>query len=92
VHTGQWSEAEAIKFMVDDWLKEKAYAESKLHRAQLDSTQLTQYFLGWDEILELERDYKAKVGKSFSQRSFDEALVGHGTIAVKYLRQYLMGQ
>jgi uncharacterized protein (DUF885 family) len=92
VHTGQWGEAEAIKFMVDGWMKEKAYAESKLHRAQLDSTQLTQYFLGWDEILELERDYKAKVGKAFSQRAFDEALVGHGTIAVKYLRQYLMGK
>jgi hypothetical protein len=78
--------------MVDEWLQEKAYAESKLHRAQLDSQQLCQYFLGWDEINELERDYRARVGKGFSQRVFDEALIGHGTIAVKFLREYLLGK
>ncbi|MBI5481432.1 MAG: DUF885 domain-containing protein, partial [Deltaproteobacteria bacterium] len=91
VHTGQWNDADAIRFMVDEWLQEPAYAEKKLLRAKLDSTQLTQYFLGWDEIVELERDYRAKVGKGYSQRAFDEAIVGHGSIAVKYLREILMG-
>jgi hypothetical protein len=48
--------------------------------------------LDYDEILELERDYRTKVGDAgFRQRAFDEALVRHHSIAVKHLRRYLLG-
>ena len=62
-------------------------AEKKLVRAKLDSTQLRQYFLGLDEIETLERDYRKKVGAAFNQRTFNEALIGHGSVAVKFLRR-----
>ena len=39
---------------------------------------------------ELERDYKKKVGAKYSQRGFNEGLIGHGSIAVKFLRKYLL--
>ena len=55
---------EAVKFMVDEGFQEPAQAEKKLLRAQLDSTQLAQYFLGLDEIRAFEKDYRAKVGAS----------------------------
>ena len=93
LQTGQMSDAEAVRFMVEEGFQEQAMAEKKLIRAKLDSTQLCQYFLGYEEILELERDYRAKVGQTpFKQRTFDEALVGHGSIPVKYLRRYLLGE
>jgi uncharacterized protein (DUF885 family) len=91
LHSGQMSDAEAVRFMVEDGTQEKATAEKKLIRAKLDTTQLAQYFLGWDEIRELERDARAKQGKAFTQRAFDEALIGHGSIGVKYLREYILG-
>jgi uncharacterized protein (DUF885 family) len=84
------SDAEAVRFMVEDGFQERAMAEKKLLRAKLDSTQLVQYFLGYDEIRALERDYRKQAGARFSQRAFDEALVGHGSIAVKLLRRYLV--
>ena len=65
-------------------------AEKKLVRAKFDSTQLVQYFLGLEEIRDLERDYREKVGDHFRQRTFNEALIGHGSIAVRFLRQYLL--
>jgi uncharacterized protein (DUF885 family) len=93
LHTGQMTEAEAVRFMVEEGLQEKAIAEKKLVRAKLDSTQLCQYFLGYQEILDLERDYRAKLGKAtFKQRTFDDALVTHGSIPVKHLRRYLLGE
>jgi uncharacterized protein (DUF885 family) len=49
-----------------------------------------QYFLGLSEIEELERDYRKQVGAKFNQRTFDEALIGHGSIAVRFLRRYLL--
>jgi uncharacterized protein (DUF885 family) len=92
LQSGRMSNAEAVRFMVEEGFQEQAMAERKLLRAKLDSTQLVQYFLGLEEIRELERDYRAKVGASFSQRAFDEALIGHGSIAVKFLRRYLLEQ
>ncbi len=87
---GQMTDEEAVRFMVEEGFQERAQAEKKLIRAKLDSTQLVQYFLGYDEILRLENDYRQQVGEKFNQREFNENLIGHGSIAVKYLRKYLI--
>ena len=91
LQSGKMTDEEAVKFMVEEGFQEQAMAEKKLLRAKLDSTQLVQYFLGLSEIRELERDYRAQVGTKFVQRTFDEALISHGSIAVKFLRQLLLG-
>jgi uncharacterized protein (DUF885 family) len=88
LQSGMMSDEEAVRFMVEEGFQEKAMAEKKLLRAKLDSTQLAQYFLGLSEIEDLQRDYQRQ-GK-FSQRAFNEALIGHGSIAVKFLRRYLL--
>jgi uncharacterized protein (DUF885 family) len=92
LQSGRMTDEESVRFMVEEGFQPRAQAEKKLVRAKLDSTQLCQYFLGLDEIQTLERDYKAKVGASFKQRTFNEALVGHGTLAVKFLREYVLGK
>ncbi len=84
---GSMTDDEALQFMIQEGFQEPAQAEKKLLRAKLDSTQLSQYFLGSTELAELERAVRAR--GPFSQRAFDEAVVGHGTIAVKHLRRYL---
>ena len=83
---GEMTDAEALRFMEEDGFQENALAEQKLLLAKLDSTQLCQYFLGLDEISALERDVKAR-GK-FAQRTFNEELIGHGTVPVKILRTF----
>jgi len=92
LQSGQMTDEEAVRFMVEEGFQELAMAEKKLVRAKLDSTQLVQYFLGLEEIKSLERDYRRQVGDKWSQRAFGEALIGHGTIAVKFLRRYLLSQ
>lgn len=90
LQTGHMTDEEAVRFMVEEGFQPKAQAEKKLKRAKLDSTQLCQYFLGVDEIKTLEADYRAKVGDKFNQRTFNEALIGHGSLAVKLLRAYVL--
>jgi uncharacterized protein (DUF885 family) len=90
LQSGHMSDDEAVRFMVEDGFQPRAQAEKKLKRAKLDSTQLCQYFLGLDEIETLEKDYRNKVGAKFNQRAFNEALIGHGSIAVKLLRDYVL--
>lgn len=92
LQTGKMRGADAVKLMVEEGYQEKAMAEKKLVRAKLDSTQLAQYFLGYSEILELEGDYRKKVGPAFKQRAFNEALISHGTIGIGHLRRYVLQQ
>lgn len=92
LQSGEMTDEEAIRFMVDEGFQEQTQAEKKLLRAKLDSTQLVQYFLGYSEIRDLERDAQRKWGAAFTQRKFDEGLVGHGSIAVKYLRPYVLDE
>jgi uncharacterized protein (DUF885 family) len=87
---GDMSDLEALRFMVEESHQDPVQAERKLLRAKLDSTQLCQYFLGAEEIRALEAEARARGG--FDQRRFDEALVGHGTIAVKHLRTFVLGR
>jgi len=91
---GALTDEDAVKFMVVEGFQERAMAEKKLLRAKLDSTQLCQYFLGLDEIEVLRADVvKASKGKhgGFVEGHFNEQLIGHGSIAVKFLRRYLLG-
>ncbi len=92
LQSGTMSDEEAVRFMVEEGFQERMVAEKKLKRAKLDSTQLAQYFLGLDQIERLEADYRKKVGDQFKQRTFNEALIGHGSIAVEHLRAYLLGR
>lgn len=86
---GAMTDDEALRLMIEEGFQEKAQAEKKLLRAKLDSTQLCQYFLGWDELVRLERE--VRVAGGFDQRKFDEALLSHGTIGVKYLKRFVRG-
>ncbi len=92
LQSGEMTDEEAIQFMVEEGFQERAQAEKKLLRAKLDSTQLVQYFLGYSELKDLERDVLKKQGNAFNQRAFNEGVIGHGTIAVKYLRAYLLDE
>ncbi len=87
---GDMTDEQAIRFMVDEAFQEPTQAERKLLRAKLDSTQLSQYFIGTTEIRALEADVRAK--GSFDQRAFDEGLVSHGFVAVKHLRRLMLGR
>jgi uncharacterized protein (DUF885 family) len=88
LQSGLMTDEEAVRFMVEDGFQERAMAEKKLLRAKLDSTQLAQYFLGLDEIRTFEKEYREKHGAKVTQRAFNEAVIGHGSIAVKLLRRW----
>lgn len=89
LQTGRLTDEQALKYLVDDCLQEQALAEKKLHRAQLDSTQLVQYYLGYAEIRDLEQQAKKAWGAGYTQRRFDELMVGHGSVAVRFLKRFV---
>ena len=91
IHTGTMSEAEAMSMMVDGGFQEQSEAAEKWNRARLSSTQLCSYFLGFQEMTELEREARRRQGDAFEWRPFLESVVSHGTPPMPVIRDILYG-
>jgi uncharacterized protein (DUF885 family) len=91
IHTGTMTEAEAMSMMVDGGFQEHSEASEKWNRARLSSTQLCSYFLGAQEMTELERAERSRRGDAFEWRPFLESVVSHGTPPMPIIRDILSG-
>lgn len=90
IHAGDMTKEEALRLMTEQGFQEKSEAEGKWVRACLTSTQLSTYFVGLQEVLDLERDYRRMVGEKFSQKEFNQKLLSHGSPPVRFLREIIL--
>jgi len=91
IHTGTMSEDEAMTLMVDGGFQEHSEASEKWNRARLSSTQLCSYFLGAQEMTELEREERRRRGDAFAWKPFLESVLSHGTPPMPVVRDILYG-
>ncbi len=90
IHAEDMSKEEAIQLMTEEGFQERSEAEGKWVRATLTSTQLSTYFVGFQEILDLEKAYREKVGENFSQKEFNQKLLSYGSPPVRFLREIML--
>lgn len=64
LHAGKMTDQEAMKLMVEGAFQEESEAKGKLIRAKLTSTQLSTYFVGFQEVFNLYQDYKKEKGEN----------------------------
>ena len=81
---------EAMNLLTRQAFQQQAEAEGKWKRVTVTSVQLTSYFNGFYEILELRNAYKKKSGKNYSIKKFNERFLGYGSVPVKYIRQTML--
>lgn len=89
IHTGTMSEKEALDLMVKEGFQEDGEAVAKWKRAILTSTQLSTYFVGVTEMLDLRELARKKWGKDFVYRKYHDELLAHGSPAPRYLKELL---
>jgi uncharacterized protein (DUF885 family) len=90
VHCDGMGEREAVEMLTRYGFQEDAEARAKWVRAQLSSTQLCTYFVGLQEILDLEAADRARGGDAWSRRDFVARLLAHGSPPVRHLRTLLL--
>jgi uncharacterized protein (DUF885 family) len=90
IHAGDMTKDQAIALMTEQGFQERSEAEGKWARACLTSTQLSTYFVGFQEIMDLEKAYREKVGKDFSQKDFNQKLLSYGSPPVRLLRELVL--
>jgi uncharacterized protein (DUF885 family) len=89
IHTAGMTEKEALDLMMNDGFQEEGEAVAKWRRARLTSCQLSTYFVGTTEMLDLRAAARAKQKDAFKMRAYHDALLSHGSPAPRYLRELL---
>jgi uncharacterized protein (DUF885 family) len=90
IHAGNMTEKEAMDLMMKQGYQQEGEAIAKWKRARLTSAQLSTYFVGVSEHLDLRRAAEKKWGKDFDLKRYNDQVISFGSPPVKYVRE-LMG-
>ena len=89
VHVQGMTEAQAIDLLVRQAFQSRAEAAGKWRRVQLSSVQLTSYFSGYSEIMDLREQRRQALGPRFVLKDFHEQLLSYGSAPVKVIRELM---
>src|SRR5208337_983340 len=80
IQTMGMTEKEALDLMINQAFQEKEEATAKWQRAQLSSTQLPTYYVGWRGWLQVRDEYKQRKGAAFSLSEFHDAALKESAV------------
>ncbi len=90
IHAGKMTEEEAMDLMMKEAYQQEGEAVAKWKRARLTSAQLSTYFVGVSEHLDLREAARKKLGRNFNLMRYNDRVISYGSPPVKYVRE-LMG-
>ena len=90
VHVKDMSKEDAIHLLTKEAFQQAAEAEGKWKRVSVSRVQLTSYFTGYKEIIELREAYKKQQGKDYTLKGFNEKFLSYGSAPVKYIRELML--
>jgi len=89
VHVLDMNEQQAIDLLTRQAFQTPAEAKEKWRRVQLTSVQLTSYFSGFSEIMELREQRRAALGAKFSLKEFHEEFLSYGSAPVRVIKELM---
>jgi len=89
IHAGNMTEQQAMDLMTKATFQEQGEATLKWKRARLTSAQLSTYFVGVSEHLDLRAAAQKKFGKEFDLKKYNDQVISYGSPPVKYVRELL---
>ena len=89
IHAGNMTEKEAMDLMMKETFQQEGEAVAKWKRARLTSAQLSTYFVGATEHLDLRAADEKKLGKDFDLKKYNDQVISYGSPPVKYVRELM---
>jgi uncharacterized protein (DUF885 family) len=89
IQTMGMTEQEAMDLMIQQGYQEKEEATAKWQRAQLSSSQLPMYFVGWRGWLQVRDEYKKRKADAFRLSEFHDAALQESAVPLPVLSQLL---
>lgn len=92
IHVDGMSRDAALKLMIEGGFQEEREAAGKWTRAQLTSTQLSTYFVGFQEHADMRRAVEAAWGEDFTLRRYHDAALSYGSPPVRFVKALILDQ
>lgn len=92
IHTEGITRDQAMRLMMEDTFQEEREAAGKWVRAQLTATQLSTYFVGYIEHVDLRREVERDRGEDFQLKAYHDQLLAYGSPPVRFVRALLLDQ
>ncbi|MBY0557761.1 MAG: DUF885 domain-containing protein [Burkholderiaceae bacterium] len=86
VHVLGMTEQQALDLLTRQAFQTRSEAQEKWHRVQVSSVQLTSYFSGYSEIMELREQRKQALGSKFNLKDFHEQFLSYGSAPVRVIK------
>jgi uncharacterized protein (DUF885 family) len=90
IHAGNMTEKEAMDLMTKETFQQEGEAIAKWKRARLTSAQLSTYFVGATEHLDLRAAEQKKLGNQFNLKKYNDQVISYGSPPVKYVRELML--
>ncbi len=92
IHVDGMTREAAMKLMVEGGFQEEREAAGKWVRAQLSSAQLSTYFVGYQEHLELRAAMEKHWGEEFTLRRYHDQVLSYGSPPVRFVRALMLDE
>ena len=92
LHVDGMSQDEAMKLMTQTGFQEEREAAGKWVRAQLSSTQLSTYFVGYQEHSDLRAEAERRWGARFKLKAYHDQALSYGSPPVRFVRELLFDE
>lgn len=92
IHVDGMTRDAAMNLMIEGGFQEEREAAGKWIRAQLTSAQLSTYFVGYQEHMELRNAVQDAWGDEFTLRRYHDQALSYGSPPVKYVRAMMLNE
>lgn len=92
VHAGNMTKEDVIKMLTREAFQQQAEADDKWKRLTETSVQLTSYYSGYQDIMDLREAYKKKMGDKYALKDFNEKFLSFGNAPVKYIKEAMLAK
>lgn len=92
IHVDGMTKEQAMTLMIEGGFQEEREAAGKWVRAQLTSAQLSTYFVGYQEHIEMRKAVEIEWGDDFTLREYHDKALSYGSPPVKYVRALILNE
>ncbi|MCW3845700.1 DUF885 domain-containing protein [Sphingomonas sp. LB-2] len=91
IQTEGMTRDQAMELMTKGAFQQEREAAGKWNRANLSSTQLLSYFVGYSEHMDLRAEAMRREGAAFNLKRYNDAVLSHGSPPARYVRALMFG-
>jgi len=92
IHVDGMTHDAAMNLMIEGGFQEESEAALKWVRAQLSSAQLSTYFVGFQEHIEMRAAVQEAWGEEFTLRRYHDQALSYGSPPVKFVRALMLNE